>query len=288
MRVSNRTIWTLWHQGFADAPPLVQACLESWRRLNPGWRVVALDANSLGEHIDLAALTDSGGSHLTLQKFSALARLCLLRRHGGVWADATAFCLRPLDDWLDPAFATGFFAFRNPAKDRMMANWFIAAERDNALLVALYDAFVAFLTKRSFANQNNAFGRAAVKRLAPIFSLSMQRTTLWLNPLLQSVVRAYPYYIFHYTFNKLILTRPDLRALWERVPTIEARPLHTLQKLARKPDTLAEALVELERGDWPVQKLDWRVDLASPYWSAVMQRLINRLPEETLTQQGAA
>ena len=79
-----------------------------------------------------------------------------------------------------------------------------------------------------------------------------------------------------------------MRALWERVPTIEARPLHTLQKLPRKPDTLAEALVELERGDWPVQKLDWQVDLASPYWSAVMQRLINRFPEETLTQQGAA
>src|SRR6185369_4382947 len=101
LRVSNRTIWTLWHQGFADAPPLVQACLESWRRLNPVWCIHALDQNSLGDFIDLAALRDASG-HLTLQKTSALARLALLRRHGGVWTDATVFCLRPLDEWIDP------------------------------------------------------------------------------------------------------------------------------------------------------------------------------------------
>ena len=51
---------------------------------------------------------------------------------------------------------------------------------------------------------------------------------------------------------------------------IEARPLHTLQKYTRQPDKLAEALSELERSDWPVQKLNWRVDLTTPYWSAVM------------------
>ena len=286
MRVSNRTIWTLWQQGYADAPPLVLACLESWRARNPGWRLVALDRHSLGDYIDLAALTDANRERLTVQKISELARLSLLRRYGGVWADATVFCLRPLDEWIDPVFDAGFFAFRDPAKDRMMSNWFIAAERDNTLLVALYDAFIEFMTQRSSANQDNAFGRAALKRLAPVLSRSMWRTTLWLNPVLQAIVRAYPYYIFHYTFNKLILTRPELRALWASVPTIEARPLHTLQKLARKPDALAEALSELETADWPVQKLDWRVDSASLYWTAVMQRLTDTLPQPALTGQG--
>jgi capsular polysaccharide synthesis protein len=287
LRVSNRTIWTLWLQGFADAPPLVQACLESWRRFNPGWRVQPLDQHSLGDVIDLVSLRDASG-HLTLQKTSALARLALLRRYGGVWTDATVFCLRPLDDWIDPAFGAGFFAFKNPAKDRMLANWFIAAEPDNTLLVALHDAFVEFLTRRTFANQNNAFGRAALKKLVPILSRSFQRTTLWLNPALQAVVRAYPYYIFHYTFNKLILTRPELRAIWERVPAIEARPLHSLQKYAKQPDRLADALAGLEREDWPLQKLDWRVDLTSPYWRPVMNRLVDALPQETLTHRGAA
>ena len=97
-------------------------------------------------------------------------------------ADATVFCLRPLDDWLDAAYASGFFAFRNPAKDRMMANWFIAAEPDNALLVALHQALLDFMNSRVFSNQNTAFGRYAVDKLTPVLNKTMWRTTLWLNP----------------------------------------------------------------------------------------------------------
>ena len=52
------------------------------------------------------------------------------------------------------------------------------------------------------------------------------------QPGLADLLRAYPYFFFHYSFNRLILTRPDLRALWERVPVIEARPLHALPEYA--------------------------------------------------------
>ena len=280
LRVENRTIWTLWHQGFADAPPLVQACLESWRRFNPGWRVIALDRQSLPEYFDIAEVIDRTRRDLDVTKISNLTRLCLLRRYGGLWTDATVFCLRPLDDWLDGAYDAGFFAFRNPARDRMMATWLIASEPDNPLLVALHAAFVDFVNRRNFSNQNTAFGRYVVDRLTPILRQDVRRTTLWLNPLVQSLLRAYPYFFFHYLFNRLILTRPDLRALWERVGPIEARPLHTLQNYAREPDTLADALSELERSDWQVQKLNWRSDLATPYWSAVMRDLTGRVPRE--------
>ena len=115
------------------------------------------------------------------------------------------------------AYDAGFFAFRNPAKDRMMATWLIASEPDNPLLVALHAAFLDFVNRRTFSNQNTAFGRYVVDRLTPILRQDVRRTTLWLNPLVQSLLRAYPYFFFHYLFNRLILTRPDLRALWERV-----------------------------------------------------------------------
>ena len=227
LRVENRTIWTLWHQGFADAPPLVQACLESWRRFNPGWRVIALDRHSLPDYYDIAEVIDPARPDLDVIKISNLTRLCLLRCYGGLWTDATVFCLRPLDDWLDAAYDAGFFAFRNPAKDRMLATWLIASEPDNPLLVALHAAFLDFVNRRPFSNQNTAFGRYVVDRLTPILRKDVRRTGLWLNPLVQSLLRAYPYFFFHYLFNRLILTRPDLRALWERVGPIEARPLHT-------------------------------------------------------------
>ena len=153
LRVGNRTIGIRRTQGFAAAPALVQACLKSWRRFNPGWRVVALDRHSLPEYYDIAEVIDPARRDLDVIKISNLTRLCLLRRHGGQWADATVFCLRPLDDWLDAAYDGGFFAFRNPAKDRMPATWLIASEPDNPLLVALHAAFLDFVNRRPLINR---------------------------------------------------------------------------------------------------------------------------------------
>lgn len=60
----------LWFQGFAAAPPLVQACLESWRRHNPGWRILALDRTSLTEWIDLKQAIDPERSDLDMRKLA--------------------------------------------------------------------------------------------------------------------------------------------------------------------------------------------------------------------------
>jgi mannosyltransferase OCH1-like enzyme len=38
-----RVIWMLWLQGWHQAPELVRACAETWRRRNPGWTVRRLD-----------------------------------------------------------------------------------------------------------------------------------------------------------------------------------------------------------------------------------------------------
>src|SRR5262245_9420142 len=78
--VGNKTIWTLWYQGVRDAPPLVRACMDSWRRLNPGWRVVALDRHNLAEWIPLQEVIDTGRADLPVQKIAAVSRLALLRR----------------------------------------------------------------------------------------------------------------------------------------------------------------------------------------------------------------
>ena len=262
----------MWYQGLDSAPPLVRVCMDSWCRFNPDWKVIVLDRKSLRDWIDPKEVSNDT-SDLTLQKISNLARLCLLRRYGGVWADATVFCLRPLGDWLNDHYSVGFFAFRNPARDRFMSNWFIASEEDNPLLVALYQAHSEFMTSQSFSNQNSAFGQFLVGQLTPIFSRDHRLTTLWLNPHLQRFVRAYPYCIFHYTFNRLILTRSDLRALWAEASSLDARPMHSLQNYAKKDNGLTEALVEIERNDWPLQKLNWRADLASPYWHEVLKNL---------------
>jgi hypothetical protein len=285
---ASRTIWTLWYQGFDHAPPLVHACLDSWRRLNPEWQVVALDRHSLADWIDLRDAIDPDRSDLTVQKISDIARLCLLRSYGGVWTDPTVFCLRPLQAWLPTPLPAGFAAFRNPARDRLIGSWFIAAGKDSALLAGLYEAFVGIMNSRTFSNQNNLFGRIAVKGLQQVLGSDIRLTTCWLSPWLQDWVRAHPYLIFHYTFNKLILTNPDLRRLWQQALPLEAGLSHSLQAFADRRDGLAMALEAIDRGDWTLQKLDWRTDLASPYWSAVMRRLADHVWRHDPAIQSAA
>src|ERR1022692_2049355 len=94
-----KIIWILWLQGIDNAPYVVRRCYESWVERNPGWRVVFLDGQLLAKFASLDyVFGDFGG--LSIQHAADMLRLDLLANHGGVWVDATCFCVRPLDEWL--------------------------------------------------------------------------------------------------------------------------------------------------------------------------------------------
>ncbi len=106
-----RKIWFCWFQGLEHAPELVRECHASWVRHNPGWEIHVLDEQNTDDFVD-----ESCGwkwEHLPLEKRADLLRLALLETHGGVWADATCYCTRPLDDWIFDCMDTGFFCFQN-------------------------------------------------------------------------------------------------------------------------------------------------------------------------------
>lgn len=142
--VQNRTIWLLWHQGEDQAPPLIRACLASWRQRNPTWQVRVLDQRSLD------ALIDTGQYHRkrALHHVSDLVRLDLLKAYGGVWADATTLCMQPLDHWIDYTMAADFFAFARPQPLRSIASWFLAANPESELLDYFQRAAHAYLNSR--------------------------------------------------------------------------------------------------------------------------------------------
>jgi hypothetical protein len=130
-----RLIWTLWLQGWETAPPIVRACRATWENRNPGWEVRALTQESLGEYRSVVPPIWPG---IPRAAYSDLVRVNLLSRFGGVWADATVYCTRPLAGWIDDATSSGFFAFR-PAQPRMLSTWFLAARQDSYLLRAWAD-----------------------------------------------------------------------------------------------------------------------------------------------------
>jgi hypothetical protein len=94
------------------------------------------------------------------------------------------------------------------------------------------------------------------------------------------MLRAYPYFIFHYTFNRILLSNPDLLQLWNESKPMNARLPHLLQDLADDPNGRIRAVVEISQDRLTVQKLNWRVNAADAYWRTVLAVLDRRLPAQ--------
>jgi hypothetical protein len=271
--MATKIIWMYWQQGWEEAPDVVGRCKASWIKLNPDYEVRALDRRSMFDYISFPKGIDIERKDITVQKISALGRLALLHRYGGVWADATVMCTRPLDEWLEPYCAGRFFAFRNPGVDRLMSNWFIAAEPDSIILQRLHRGFSDFFAHNYFSNQYTALGKKLRKRLNRRWSVDVRSTLNWHSWFVRKVLRVYPYFIFHYTFNKVILTDPECAGIWSRAKPFSAEPSHRVRHLQRVPGGLEIAKREIDSGLAPMHKLDWGVDTSNAHWTAILDRL---------------
>ena len=121
-----------WDQPLETAPEFVRLSVESWKKHNAGWEVRILNDRNLSIYVSLA----EAKSERKIQWKADLIRLSLLAEYGGVWADATTYCRKPLDSWLLPLMQSGFFAFADSYPGREMSNWFLAAAPHNPLVVA--------------------------------------------------------------------------------------------------------------------------------------------------------
>lgn len=193
----HKTVWMLWLQGRATAPDLVKACVSSWERMNPGWDVRLLDAQSARLYAPLVHELDLSRLTITAASLSDLIRLALLHEYGGVWADATLYCNRPLDSWLPEVAASGFFAFSRPGPTRPLASWFLAASPRNSL--------ISKWTKLAF--------------------------DYW-----QERALTEDYFWVHHLFDELLLTDLGARAAWGAVPRLSPAGPHQIQALGMASD----------------------------------------------------
>jgi hypothetical protein len=131
-----KIIWVLWLQGWREAPQILRACLKTWQKWNPEWTVRPLSAENVCDFIgDSKLLQAVCSKNLRPAALSDVIRIALLERLGGVWADSTVYCLRPLDEWLGNHMASGIFAFTPPDDaGRMVSNWFLAASPRNYII----------------------------------------------------------------------------------------------------------------------------------------------------------
>ena len=262
-----------WHQGWEQAPSLVKQCNRSWIRLNPDYEMVALDQYSFSEYIDFSCGVDIRRKDITLQKATNLLRLALLSKYGGVWADATVVCRRPLSEWLDDYYGSRFFAFRNPGQDRLLSSWFIAAEPENVLLKQWLKTYSEFYANNYFSNQDTVLGKLLLNYFQRRWCSDVGITLKWHSWFARKILRVYPYFIFHYSFSKLLLSDPECAALWNQVKPFPAEQPHRLQQFQISFNGIEDALREIVSRHTPMYKLDWRVDSSNSYWGAALRYL---------------
>ena len=272
--VIPREIWLYWHQGFETAPWLVQRCAESWRLQNPGWQVHLLDAVSISEYLT----EDHAGERwqLGLAHQSDLVRLRLLRRYGGVWADATTLCRKPLESWLPQSSGSGFFAFQRPGRDRLIANWFLACSPNNPIAARLHHRLRCYWdTKPGRSNIEQA--QWLERLLSALLNRSSWTARWWLWPVIHRGLNITPYFVFHYLFADLISQDARCRAIWKNMAPWSAKPPLLIDRIGLSTNLTPELKHTIEQCPAPVFKLTWKVNPASTGAETLLQFLLGDL-----------
>lgn len=254
-----KKIWMLWYQGLENAPYLVKKCIASWKEKNPTWEVVVLDSTNLQSYLDFD-LNNTSFQDLGLALQSDLVRVSLLKTFGGVWADATSYCMLPLNSWIDEASKLGFFVYRNPGKDRVMSSWFILSSKANPLSVELYNKLYLYLEKHNFKKPNK-IQMLIIKYLSKILNRKTTTTKYWLHPLVSKVFKVYPYFIFHYIFENLVRTDNRCKYIWSEMKKVSADKPHKIQRLGFFSAVDEGVIEELKIDKHPIFKLTWKYDI---------------------------
>jgi hypothetical protein len=250
-----RIIWFAWFQGLDNAPYIVQKCRESWVARNPGWRVVCIDADTLPQYTSIDYSHGNIG-RLSWQHRAGLLRLDLLANHGGVWADATCFCVQPLDDWLHSNMSSGFFAFHRPGADRIISSWFLAAEPGNILVSRLFDQMLFYWRDHPLRTEQRWL---IAKVLSRLLRISPTTRRLWFSHPIRDWLAVGPYFAISYGLEKLIHKDADCARVWRDIPKLSADGPHSLNKAGLLSPVSPDLRSEIERGEVPVYKTNWRL-----------------------------
>ena len=249
-----------WRQGGGNNLPfLVRTCLESWRIHNPAWEVRLLGHDELTRLVDLDGFDRR--ADIALQALSDIVRVKLLQRYGGVWVDASLFCVKPLDDWLPEVMQDGFFVFSSRRKDRVMTTWFIAAQAQCELLSRWTNEICRYWHSNRFRRQGY-WSRQILRKLMSLRKREMVSNNIWFSTWLMKGLRLYPYPVNMYLFERMLDHAPALRQRWFERKMLYDQPAEYLQNvLGMNAPGTKESFAYLSEYHTPVHKLNWRQDL---------------------------
>lgn len=245
-----RQLWMYWHQGWSTAPKIVQKCVESWLVRNQSWKINLLTSESLHSVVCLPSFYTEK-LELPLPALSDVIRIHILAQHGGVWADATTWCVRPLDEWLEKVVVkSGFFAFAKPKPDRPFSSWFLAAFPRHKIVERLKEA---------------------------TDELWRQNTEKLLIAHITDDFVSKDYFWFHKLFGSLLQTDREIAHLWEMSTEVLADAPHFLQFVGLTNPATADVEFHIHNKLSNVYKLTRRVELPNQIQGTVLDTLFRTL-----------
>ena len=231
-----KRLFMYWHHGWNNSPDIVKRCAATWQRHNPAWDISLLDSTTIANKVKLPPALKS--INQPLPALSDIIRICLLKKYGGVWADATLWCVRPLDDWIESVCdRSGFFAYDKPGPDRPISSWFLAASRDCRIVDLWYSAVCHLLAKTQahtrfrwvFDNKEKNWLVNSISKLCMDYILlRYQYGHLLITS--SDDPEDDNYFWFHYLFGKLLDQNSEFHQLWTSTPKISADGPHLLQR----------------------------------------------------------
>lgn len=110
--IKNRIIWTCWFQGEENAPEIVKRSIASIRRHSGNAKVVVITFKNLHQYISIPDVIQAKWKHGIISDtlFSDYLRFKVLHQYGGLWLDATCYCVRSIPE---EVFSIPTYAPRN-------------------------------------------------------------------------------------------------------------------------------------------------------------------------------
>jgi hypothetical protein len=120
-----------------------------------------------------------------------LIRIYLLATYGGVWADLTTICTRPLDNWVQKYTKAQFIVFtRDHTCD--ISSWWLACPKSSTVAKMMYEHFLDDIEQNDWKELDE-------------------------------------YFHFHMVFKKLCQTNSKFKHLYNRSPKLSSHNAHIFQ-----------------------------------------------------------
>lgn len=250
--------FVFWQQGFQTAPEIIKGCVCQIGNVSAGRELILLDGGTLSDIRSNIPLNDDTWNRLGLPLQSDLIRTALLIQHGGIWMDSTVFPVVEMEKWLEQRMQAGLFFFQRPGRDRFISNWFIAAEPQHPILVALLEKLCRYWESKALLDRS---GKAdmKIKLVSRLINRHPDLTRLWLTAPMRWGLRRAPYLIYHYALYDLIAGDRRLRKIWSDMPFESAVPSHALQRAGLLSPLTDKTKALIDMPSTPVFKLTWKL-----------------------------